>query len=447
MSNKDTLRPIGTENRIFGLPSYILMWWSSLIVIQAFVLGQGFLPPNGSLNLFQALVVVVVANLLFIVLFSLNGRPGMRYGIPFSIQVRTSFGVRGAKLAEFLRAMPAIIWYGIGTWIAAGSFDSIILTLTGFSEPWTVYAYFVLFQVLQSYLAWRGIQTLKWFNGIGSIVIAAIMVYLLVTIIEREGLVLRESWYHEGTWGVPFWVALTGAIGVLATVMLNIGDISRHLKPSESRLWLGHMAGLAPPWFFMLGLGIISGASLGIWDPVDALVALSPSTAAMLILLSFVLLAQFTTNLSINILPPAMIFMEAFKLSWHKSVILTGVLGLVSCPWILLGNAGAFFGFILYYSAFFGPILGVMLADYYVVNRGRLDVDGLYDPSDRSAYWFSGGLNWAGLLAVIIPAVAAMLLFLHVSWLVGLPAGFGLYLVLYRAFYGRTTSVALPQDA
>jgi len=123
------------------------------------------------------------------------------------------------------------------------------------------------------------------------------------------------------------------------------------------------------------------------------------------------------------------------------------VLGVVSCPWILLGNAGAFFGFILYYSAFFGPILGVMLADYYVVNRGRLDVDALYDVSERSSYWFSGGLNWAGLLAVIIPAIAAMLMFLHVSWLVGLPAGFLLYLVFYRAFYGRADTTALPQDA
>ena len=443
MQSTDTLKPIDAEHRIFGLPSYVLMWWSSLIVIQAFVLGQGFLPPNGSLNLFQALIVVVVANLLFIVLFSLNGRAGMRYGIPFSIQVRSGFGIRGAKMAEFMRAMPAIIWYGIGSWIAAASFDSIIRTSTGFSEPWYVYGYFLLFQVLQSYLAWRGIQTLKWFNGVGSVVIAAVMIYLLVTIIQREGLVLKDSWYHEGSWGVPFWVALTGAIGVLATVMLNIGDISRHLKPSETRLWIGHAAGLAPPWFFMLGLGIISGASLGIWDPVEALVALSPSTSAMLLLLSFVLLAQFTTNLSINILPPAMIFMEAFKLSWHKSVILTGVLGALSCPWLLLGNAGAFFAFILYYSAFFGPILGVMLADYYLINRGRLDVKALYDSSDQSLYWFSGGLNWAGLIAVVVPAVVAMLFFLHVSWLVGLPAGFMLYLILYRLCYGSGSGVSI----
>ena len=443
MQSTDTLKPIDAEHRIFGLPSYVLMWWSSLIVIQAFVLGQGFLPPNGSLNLFQALIVVVVANLLFIVLFSLNGRAGMRYGIPFSIQVRSGFGIRGAKMAEFMRAMPAIIWYGIGSWIAAASFDSIIRTSTGFSEPWYVYGYFLLFQVLQSYLAWRGIQTLKWFNGVGSVVIAAVMIYLLVTIIQREGLVLKDSWYHEGSWGVPFWVALTGAIGVLATVMLNIGDISRHLKPSETRLWIGHAAGLAPPWFFMLGLGIISGASLGIWDPVEALVALSPSTSAMLLLLSFVLLAQFTTNLSINILPPAMIFMEVFKLSWHESVILTGVLGALSCPWLLLGNAGAFFAFILYYSAFFGPILGVMLADYYLINRGRLDVKALYDSSDQSLYWFSGGLNWAGLIAVVVPAVVAMLFFLHVSWLVGLPAGFMLYLILYRLCYGSGSGVSI----
>ncbi len=437
MSSADTLQPIPGEDRVFGTTSYILMWWSSLIVIQAFVLGQGFLPPNGSLNLVQAVVVVCAANVIFIVMFSLNGRAGMRFGIPFSIQLRTSFGVRGAKFAEFLRAAPAIIWYGIGSWIAAGSFDYIVKTLTGFTSSWTVFAYFATFQVLQSYLAWRGIRTMKWFNGIGSIIITATMIYLLVTLLQKEGLVLSESWYHEGTWGIPFWVALTSAIGVLATVMLNISDISRHLKPSGPRLWIGHIAGLMPPWFFMLGLGIISGATLGIWDPVEALVALSPSPLSMLILLSFVLLAQFTTNLSINILPPAMIFMDAFKMSWHSSVILTGVLGLLSCPWILLGNADAFFGFILYYSAFFGPLLGVMLADYYIVNQSELDVEAMYRSDQESPYWFSGGVNMAGLLAVILPASVSMVAFLHVSWIVGLPAGFILYLVLDRLMNRR----------
>ena len=133
-----------------------------------------------------------------------------------------------------------------------------------------------------------------------------------------------------------------------------------------------------------------------------------------------------------------MIFMDAFKMSWHNSVILTGVLGLLSCPWILLGNAEVFFNFILYYSALFGPLLGVMLADYYIVHRGVLDVEAMYRTDQESPFWFSNGLNMAGLLAVIVPALVSMVAFLHVSWIIGLPAGFALYLLLDRLINGRS---------
>ena len=119
------------------------MWWSSLIVVQAFALGQGFLPPVGRLNLTQAVVVMVLAGVASVVMFSLNGEPGLRYGIPYAIQARTSFGVRGSKFVELLRAVPAIVWCGIGTWIGALSFDGIITQLTGLTAPAAKYVYFV----------------------------------------------------------------------------------------------------------------------------------------------------------------------------------------------------------------------------------------------------------------------------------------------------------------
>jgi len=434
MSNDeaDSLRPIPPGSRVFSTGSYILMWWSSLIVIQAFVLGQGFLPPNGSMNIVQAFLVMLLAGLVAVVMFALNGDAGNRYGIPYLIQSRASFGVRGSKIVEILRALPALAWYGIGTWIAALSLDGILKTLVGFSASWTVFAYFILLQAAQTVLAYGGIRAMKWFNVYGSLVIAVVMTYILFNIVTTHGFQIAESWRRAADWGPAFWAGLTTAIGILATVMLNIGDMTRHLTASPRASWLGHLFGVLPPWFFMLTLGIVAGASLGIWDPVQALMQLSPNPFVLIVLLVFILIAQFTTNLTINILPPALILMDTFKIAWHQAVVLAGVLGILTCPWLLLSNMQVFSGFILYYSALFGPALGVMLADYYVVRKRQLAVADLYDTREGSRYWFAGGFNVAALVAVAVPGVATMLWFLPVSWLVGLPAGFVLYLLLNR---------------
>ncbi len=428
----DSLQPIPDNSRVFSLGSYVLMWWSSLIVIQAFVVGQGFLPPNGSMNIFQAFLVMVLAALVAVAMFSLNGEAGNKYGIPYLIQTRASFGVRGSKIVEFLRALPALAWYGIGTWIAALALDGILKTLVGFTAPWTTFVYFVAMQAAQTVLAYGGIRTMKWFNVYGSIVIAAVMAYMLIHIVGNYGFQIEESWRRAADWGPAFWAGLTTAIGILATVMLNIGDMTRHLHSSSRSNWLGHFFGVVPPWFFMLSLGIVAGASLGIWDPVQALMQLSPNPFALVVLLAFILIAQFTTNLTINILPPALIFMDTFKIPWHQAVIVTGVLGTLSFPWLLLSNMEAFSGFILYYSALFGPILGVMLADYYVVRKRRLVVDELYVADATSKHWYQAGFKVAALVAVAVPSVITMTWFLPVSWLVGLPVGFVLYLLLNR---------------
>jgi NCS1 family nucleobase:cation symporter-1 len=176
--------------------------------------------------------------------------------------------------------------------------------------------------------------------------------------------------------------------------------------------------------------------ALGIWDPVRALMHLSPNPVITVTFLVFILTAQVMTNLTINILPPALVFMETFKTSWARGVLITGVLATLSFPWALMGNSTAFFGFILYYSAFFAPIVGVMLADYYLIRRRRLNVAALYAGETTSSYWYRNGFNVAGLISVLVPGIITMLFCLHVAWLVGLPAGFILYSVTARKIIG-----------
>jgi len=441
-TNSDSIAPTPPTGRVFSTLSYILMWWSALTVIQIFALGQGLLPPIGHLNITQAFMVMVVAGLVFVIMLSLNGRAGLDYGIPFSIQTRTPFGVRGSAIVEFLRALPAIIWYGIGSWIAALAIDGILKTATGFSPPGSRYAWFLALQVVQTWLAHRGIKTVKAFSVVGSVIIIFVKIYLLVHVLATYGFHVKETWTSTGTWGTPFWEGLTSCIGVLAAVALNISDITRHLERSPRALWLGHLAGVLPPWFFMLFLGMAASLALGIWDPVEAFMQLSPNRFVLFVLLILILVAQMTTNLTINILPPALVFVSTLRLSWGRGVILTSVLATLSFPWLLIANSRAFFGFILYYSAFFGPILGVMLADYYIVRRGQLDVESLYRTGPDSPFWYHGGFNIAGLLATFIPGVITMIWCLSISWLVGVPAGFVLYLLLRRLPIARPVAAA-----
>jgi NCS1 family nucleobase:cation symporter-1 len=425
---RDGLMPMPEGQRVFGPISYVLMWWASLIVIQIFVLGANMMPPAGGLNISQAAVVMVAAAVLVVGFFCINGTPGLKYGIPFAVQCRSAFGLRGAKVPAVLRILPAIAWYGVGSWIGALSINAVTTAIFGL--PNFTVLYFVLFTVIQTVIAWYGIQSIKVFDASMSVVIFLIMAYFLFVIVRQENVALKEAWFSAGTWGWPFWTALTAAVGILATVMLNISDLTRHLTPAtQKNNFLGHLFGVVPPWTFIFVMGVITATVAGQGDPVAALMEVAPSVGIGIALLVFIVLAQVTTNLTINILPPTMVFQDLLNVTWKQGTILTGVLSVATFPWVLL-NSQWFFTFINFYAAFLGPILGIMLSDYWVVRKGHLSVDELYD-QDGSAYWFWRGFSPAAY-ATLIVATAISLFFINISWFVGMPLAFVLHLALVR---------------
>jgi NCS1 family nucleobase:cation symporter-1 len=425
---RDGLLPVAEDQRVFGPTSYVLMWWASLIVIQIFVLGANMMPPAGGLNLFQAVVVMLVAAVLVVTFFCINGTPGLKQGIPFAVQCRSAFGMRGAKVPTVLRILPAIAWYGIGSWIGALSVNAVGSTIFGLGDYTAIY--FVLFTVVQTVIAWYGIQSIKVFDASMSVIIFVIMAYFLFVIVRQENVALQEAWFAAGSWGLPFWTALTAAVGILATVMLNISDLTRHLKPAtQATNFFTHLFGVVPPWAFIFVMGIVTATVAGQGDPVAALMEVAPSVGIGIALLVFIVLAQVTTNLTINILPPTMVFQDLFNVTWKQGTILAGILSVITFPWVLLDSQW-FFTFINLYSAFLGPILGVMLSDYWVVRRRRLSIDDLY-AEDGGSYWFWRGFSPAGYVALAVASVVS-LVFVEVSWFVGMPLAFGLHILLVR---------------
>lgn len=423
------LRPIGANERVFTLPSYVLMLWASLIVLQGFVLGQALLPPQGELTLLQGVVVVLLASAVMGTFMVLNGQPGLKHGVPFCIQARAAFGVRGARLPALLRMFPAIVWYGFGTWIAALAANGIVETLTGYAPAGIVYVYFLALQALQTWLAYRGIRVMKWFTVGASVALVAIMGYMLARLLASHELLLTNSWQTAGDWGWPFWTGLNATIGILVAVMASASDLTRYLENRASSAWIGHLLGIAPPLAFMMFFGFAAAVTTGVWDPIRALMSLSPGPVVMVLLLVFILIAQFSTNLTVNVMPPAFILQELLGTTWQRGVVITGVLGCLTFPWLLLESGARFVSFINHYTAFFGPLVGCMLAQYWAC-RPATDVEALYVGDASGRYWFHGGVNWAGVLTTLGVGALVMTAALPVSWLVGMPIGFAGYLLL-----------------
>ncbi|WP_101295792.1 cytosine permease [Halegenticoccus soli] len=428
-TNLEGLEPISKDDRTMGLVHYIPVWWSSLIIVQAFAVAFFAVYPHGNLNLLQAGIAIGIGSLIVTAGFIANGFPGYEKGIPFVVQTRSAFGTKGSVIPNYLRIIPAIGWLGIGNWIGALALESITSTLWGFGNVWV---YFVLFLLLNLLLALNGVTSIKWFDSLAAGVLAILLGYTIYTVLTTQT-IPADVINYPGSWGMQFFATITATVGFVVTGALNASDLSRHLKnPGSSRNQvLGHLLGIAPPMLFMLVVGLVFGVSTGNPNPVDAIMIVAPNPLMGSLMLLFVLGAQISTNLTLNILPPTHVFQDSLGLSWKQGVVLTSALSVISFPWVLF-TSDIFYTFINTYAAFLGPALGVLLADYWIIRDRDTDIAALYRTDRESNFWFVNGYSVTAIFSVLVGA-AVSLPFLSVSLLIGLPVGFGIYIALRRA--------------
>jgi len=416
-STREALDPVSNENRIFGLATYIPFWISSMVAVQTFVVGQNFLPPKGTLNSTQGLTAAILAGVIIAIMFVINANPGVKYGIPFIVQARSSFGYIGARYVSLIRVLPAMFWYGIGSWIGASGLSYITEVFWGWSIS---FVYFILFMAFQTILAYFGIQTAKWFNTWLAIIIFTFFIYIDYKFLTVDEFVV--TWSGAGSWGFPFIAAISAGVGTLLSAPVNIGDISRYLKKGIGNNVTGHMVGIFPFHSIIIITGILAAAATGIWDPIEALVSVINSPAIALVFVIFVIASQVTTNLTLNIIPPALQLTETFNIKWGLSTIIVGLLGIVTFPWVLF-SSNVFNLFINYYSAFIGPLLGILIADYYLIRKRELDINNLYHGGRK--------YHWLGIGSIVISGIVGMV-FLEISWIVALPLAVIIYVLGYQ---------------
>ncbi len=425
----EDLAQIADDKRSIPLWSYIALWWSSLVVVQAFAVGFFGVHPHGPLNIRQAVVASALSSIALGILFALNCIPGYKNGIPYALQARSSFGTRGAKIATVIRSLPALAWYGIGNWIGALAINSITETLWGFGNPWI---YFFIFLVVQTLLALRGITVIKWFNTIAAFIVSILMAVTLLEVFRAGSIQGSEAFGFAGTWGLPFWGVFAAGVAAVITGALNASDVARHLVKSKGggNNWIGHLTGIAPPWFYMMVVGIVFGVTTGSPDPVASMMEVAPTAAIGVAMLVFVLGAQVSTNLTLNILPPTHAMQDiSKKITWKLGVIISGVISVLTMPWLLFTSTN-FFKFLNFYALFLGPILGIILADYWVVNRRKVDVHALYRVEKGAKYWYSGGFSIAAIISLVVGVAASIPFMTSLSWIIGMPAGFVVFIIL-----------------
>jgi NCS1 family nucleobase:cation symporter-1 len=427
LANKD-LAPTGREERTWTGWNFTALWIGMSVVITTYTLASGLM--TAGMNWWQALLTVTLGNLLVLIPMLLNAHAGTKYGVPFPVFVRSSFGVRGANFAAMARALVACGWFGIQTWIGALALDAL---LTALWSGWADFGLhkavaFAVFWLVQVAIIFRGVEGIKRLESYAAPLLLGGGVVLLVWGFNKGGGIgnvfsesARLTQGNSSFWTL-FWPGLAANVGYWATLSLNIPDFTRYAKSQRSQI-LGQTLGLPTTMtlFSFIGIAVTAATVVvfraPVWDPVVLITRLTADLPLLLILAMVVIvIAQISTNMAANVVSPSNDFsnLAPRQISFRTGGIITAIIGIVSFPWTLYESAGAYiFTWLVGYGSLLGTIAAVMIADYWIVRRRTLDVVELYRPD--GIYRYSNGWNLKAVAAVLIGVAPAVPGFIHAA--------------------------------
>ncbi len=553
----EDLAPVPQEGRTWNMWNLAAIWVGMAVCIPTYLLASYMI--KSGLSWQAALIIIGLANLIITVPMVLNGHAGVKYGVPFPVLGRASFGVTGIHIASVLRALVACGWFGVQTWIGGLAFYAIWNAITG--SPGSLgldvgkFVGFGLFWLVNIYFIWKGTESIKWLENFAAPILLLIGVLLIIWGGNRAGgfgvvlengkqlytptatletdsslLTLRLSplknvqgelkatefrvtdpsvtdgsaiidWralsqsettvdlsqfaFDHGAvaagektvgvqfrrvsgdeilessaisvsppgdaaqqnplWGYILW--LTAMVGFWATMSLSIADITRYAHTQKEQV-VGQFLGLPGTMVLYSFVGIfVTFAALvnfddvliaedAPWDPVS-LLAKFESPTVVIVSQIFMLIATLSTNIAANVIAPANAFANIFpkKMGFKEGGLLTGIIGILICPWWLLDEIS---NILIFVSGLLGPVLGILLCDYFVIRKKRLNLSALYDPDGEYAY--GAGFNPAAMMAMFAGIALALvgywvpaLSFLYnLSWFTGFLIAFVLYYILFK---------------
>jgi NCS1 family nucleobase:cation symporter-1 len=444
------LAPATVERRHWGTYSYAALWVSMSVNILTYMLAASLI--QGGMNWKQAVGTVFLGNTIVLFPMLLNSHPGARYGIPFPVLARASFGVLGANVAAGLRAVVACGWFGIQTWIGGEAVSTLIATLVpawkGF--PHSTAICFLAFWLINLAVILRGVEYIRVLQGISAPILLAVGLLLLAWAYRSAGgfgpILAAPSRFTDFPHFLKFLVpALNATVGFWATVSLNIPDFTRFAR-SQRQQMIGQVLALPTTMtlYSLIGILVTSATVViygtAIWDPVQLLSRFHSPVAVVISLLA-ILLATLNVNIGANVVSPANDFSNLWprKISFRAGGVITCFMGIAMMPWKLLGSYKTMiFGWLGGYAAFLGPVAGIMICDYFVIRKRVLLLNDLYLRDGAYQYWH--GFNWlavaalaagagTALIGLVVPSLRTLY---DYSWFVGFAVSFVSYYVLMK---------------
>ncbi len=411
------IAPTPPEGRTWSKWHLAALWIGMSVCIPTYMLAASMI--KAGMTWWQSVLTVLLGNLIVLIPMILMGHAGTKYGIPFPVLARASFGTRGAHIPAIARSLVACGWFGIQTWIGGFAIyqvfgalgwidvaaDTALLPILNITA--LQFVCFLAFWALNFAIVLRGIDCIKWLESWAAPFLIAMGLALLIWAAIRVGGV-TEMFPPPPDEPPPFWPIffpqLTAMVGFWATLSLNIPDFTRYCRSQKDQA-AGQLIGLPTTMtlFSFIGIAVTSATVVifgqAIWDPI-ALVAQLGSTTAVVVSLIALTIATLSTNIAANVVSPANGFanLSPRRISFRTGSIITCLIGIVIMPWRLYNDLGDYiFTWLIGYSALLGPIAGIMLCDYFLVRRTRLQSDALYEK--KGMY---GGIRWKSVLVLVI---------------------------------------------
>jgi len=553
------LAPIPEEKRTWSLWNLTAIWVGMAVCIPTYILASYMI--KSGLSWQAALIIIGLANLIITIPMVLNGHAGVKYGIPFPVMGRASFGIKGIHIAAIVRAIVACGWFGIQTWIGGLAFYAIWNAVTGSSASIGLdigkFIGFGLFWLVNLYFIWNGTESIKWLESFAAPILV-LMGFLLIiwgsyeaggfSNVLKQGEQLQKpaaylsyknnklavhlsplknlkgkynagefqadvpitsggkratGWQRLQPWNkifilnipgmdlqavlngkksvdvqfrqaagnttnessivnltfkagngddssVNLWTYilwLTAMVGFWATMSLSIADITRYARNQREQV-IGQFIGLPGSMvlYSFVGIFVTFAAVANFndilisqdapWDPVS-LLARFENPVIVIVSQIFMIIATLSTNIAANVIAPANAFANLYpkKIDFKRGGLITGIIGILIAPWWLLDEIS---GFLIFVSGLLGPVLGILLCDYFVIRKKELNLSALYKTDGE--YSYKAGFNPAAMTALFFGVFTALigywmpaLSFLYnLSWFSGFIIAFVLYYFLYQ---------------
>ncbi len=413
----------------------------------------------------QVLVCLLVGIVIVQLLANLVAKPSQVTGVPYAVISRASFGVLGANIPAVTRGLIAFAWYGIQTYLASSALIIVILKFMPGLAPYAdVHQYgfvglsslgwvaYMVLWVLQALVFWKGMEAVRIFIDWAGPAVYVVMFALAFYLVSKVGLSNIDmnlgSVKFTGLQALPVMInAIALVVSYFSGPLLNFGDFARYSK-SVPAVKTGNFWGLPVNFLGFSVLTVITTAAtlplFGklITDPVETVSHINSTFAVVLGAMTFTL-ATMGINIVANFVPPAFDFSNVAPqtISWRMGGMIAAVGSIFITPWNIYNNPDVIHYTLDILGSFIGPLFGILITDYYLIKKQRIDVDALYSMEKTGRYWYRGGVNPKAVAALAPAALIAILMVLvpvlsslaNFTWFIGCATAAVLYLAINRS--------------